>query len=219
MDILIATKNKFKASEMIWYLEGLPDVVTHHIEELKDLVRVEEDGKTLLENAEKKAREISLITDWYVLASDRGVDIPGLGEKWDVLRNQRIVGEGKTDKEKVTTLMEMMAELEGEERRTEDHFALVLAKNGQVIWSGEEIVDRGFVAEEIGKEDIPLDTWMGFVWFYPQYGRRYTELSKEEMDEIKKQQESLKKKLQESIKEILEIEGCFGQIKVPLEKV
>ena len=50
-------------------------------------IEVEEDGLSLSENAQQKAVEISKYTNMYVLASDGGVDIPSLGDKWDILRN------------------------------------------------------------------------------------------------------------------------------------
>ena len=100
MDILIGTKNQYKATETAFLLGHPRGVTIHFWEELDQDVKIAEDQPTLIKNAEKKAIEISKLTDWYVLASDGGVDIPGLGPKWDILRNQRTVGEDKTDIEK-----------------------------------------------------------------------------------------------------------------------
>jgi len=59
---------------------------------------------------------LRVFADWYVLASDGGVDIPGLGKKWDILRNQRIVGENNTDLKKAEKLLDLMKDLKGEKK-------------------------------------------------------------------------------------------------------
>lgn len=121
VEILIGTRNRFKASEMAWHLDGLPDVNIQHLEGLDIAVVVEEDQPKLRGNAEKKAVEISKLTDLCVLTSDAGVDIPALGAKWDVLRNQRTVGEDKSDREKVQVLIGLMRGLENGQRQVQFH--------------------------------------------------------------------------------------------------
>lgn len=128
MDILIGTKNQYKATEMVCFLGNFPDVKIHFWNEFGLEIKVEEDQKTLERNAEKKAIEISKLTGWYVLASDGGVDIPGLGKKWDILRNQRIVGEDKTDLEKADKLLNLMRGLKRGKRKAVYRLALALAR-------------------------------------------------------------------------------------------
>jgi inosine/xanthosine triphosphate pyrophosphatase family protein len=77
MDILIGTKNKYKATEIASLLGKFPDLNIHFLDELNLNIKIEEDQKTLKKNAEKKAVEISKLTEYYVVASDGGVDIPG----------------------------------------------------------------------------------------------------------------------------------------------
>ena len=167
MDILIGTKNQYKVTEMASFLSNLPGLNIHFWKELGLEIRVEENQLTLIKNAEKKATEISKLTDWYVLASDGGVDIPGLGKKWDILRNQRIVGENKTDIEKAERLLRLMKGLKEEKRKAIYRLALALAKKGNLIWSIEQISDSGYIAEEIPDRVIPEYYWMGHVWYYP----------------------------------------------------
>lgn len=200
MELLIATKNKFKIAEMMWYLEGVKGVNIHYLEELGCDPKVEEDCQTLLDNAEKKARKISELTEWFVLCSDRGVDIPGLKDRWDILRNQRIIGEGKNDREKVDTLLDLMEGLKGQERMAEDHFALALAQGGRILWSGQVVADQAYIAEEVGVEDIPQSTWMGFLLYYPKFKKRYTQLNLEEKEEVRSQQLPLKVQFQDQIR-------------------
>ncbi len=202
MNILIGTKNPYKSGEMEYLLKDIPNVNIYFLKDTDINLDIEEDGKTLVENAEKKAFEISKHTDMYVLASDGGVDIPGLGDKWDILRNQRIVGHDNTDLEKSNKLLSLMIDLKGEERKAEYRLAVALAFNGKVVWFDEDITDRGYITEKLVDENIPFGFWMGHVWYYPKYNQISTRISKEERIENRKLEDGLKKKLREYITNI-----------------
>ncbi len=203
MDILIGTKNQFKFKEMLWHLEGLENITIHTMDELQMDINVEEDGKTLKENAEKKALEISQHTDWLVFTSDAGVDIPGLGEKWDMTRPKRIVGEHKSDKEKIDTLLEMMRALKGDQRASFYHIALALAKNGKLLWSQEIAGESGMIVEEDHTENIEANSWMAVVWNYPELGKTDYQLTPGERTKIRhKYQLILKQELQSALRSL-----------------
>ena len=205
MDILIGTKNPYKSTEMISFLEGLENIKIHYLDEIKENIKVEEDQDSLKGNANKKATEISKYTDYFVLTSDGGVDIPRLNKKWDMLKNQRTVGEDKTDREKVDILINLMKGLKGEDRKCTYHLALALAKQGQLIWSFEDIYDKGYIIEKPSETEIPNGRWMGFVWLYPQYQKVFTELSEKEIKEVRKQGNRIKENLQKELKKISKI--------------
>lgn len=185
---------------MLWVIGDVPHITVHYLDELPVTLNVEEDQQTLLKNAEKKAREISRLTDWYVLTSDGGVDIPGLKDKWDILRNQRIVGEDKTDKEKVSVLLSLMVGLTGEERACEHHFAVALAHSGEVIWSQEEVCETGVISEDPIDGEIPPYRWMGSLWYYPQFGKRELFLTDQEKEIVRETRIPLKKGFQEAVR-------------------
>jgi XTP/dITP diphosphohydrolase len=203
MDILIGTKNAYKATEMVSFLEDLSGVNIHLWQEFGKEMKVEEDQPSLRRNAEKKAIEISKFTDWYVLASDGGVDIPGLGKNWDILRNQRTVGENKTDLEKAEKLLELMISLTGDRRKACYKLALALAKKGELIWSAEQITDRGLIAENLFDSNIPQYRWMGHLWYYPEFKKVFNQLDAEQKNEVRKQGAEMKKVITEMINEII----------------
>jgi len=58
MDILIGTKNQYKATEIVFLLENQPGIKIHLWDELGLEIKVEENQPTLRKNAEKKAIEI-----------------------------------------------------------------------------------------------------------------------------------------------------------------
>jgi len=202
VDILIGTKNQYKVTEIVSILGNLPGVKIHFWEELNLKIKIEENRPTLKKNAEKKAIEISKLTDWYVLASDGGVDIPGLGKKWDVLKNQRTVGEDKTDLEKAEKLLDLMKGLKGEKRKASYRLALALAKKGKLIWSTEQITDKGFIVEELSDKEIPPYRWMGHLWYYPQHKKVFNQLSEKEKNEVRKQGIRIRRSLKKKIKEL-----------------
>lgn len=201
MDILIGTRNEYKKNEMIWFLGSNPKIKIHSLDEVNLNIKVDENEGSLIKNAEKKAREISKLTDYYVLASDGGVDIPGLGNKWDILKNQRTVGENNTDLVKANILLNLMKELKGKKREATYFLALALAKNGKVIWSKVEITDKGFIAKDLIDKDIPEYRWMGHIWYYPKHKKVFNKLNMKELEDVRKQG----KKLQKNLQEILEI--------------
>lgn len=80
MDILIGTKNAYKATEMAQFLAGIPNLEILFLKDFDLEINVVEDQATLEGNARKKAKAISKLGNWHVLTSDGGVDIPGLGK-------------------------------------------------------------------------------------------------------------------------------------------
>jgi len=203
MDILIGTKNPYKSSEMEYLLTGIPNINIHFLKDTDINLNIEEEGKTLTENAEKKAIEISKHTDMYVLASDGGTDIPGLGDKWDMLRNQRTVGENNTDLEKVKKLLSLMDGLKGEERRVICYLSVALAYKGNLIWSTEEMNDNGYIIDNLTSEDIPLGRWMGHVWYYSQFKEVNTKITEEQRLEIRNQEEGIRMNLRKVIEGLI----------------
>lgn len=202
MDILIGTRNEFKKREMIWFLGSNSKIKVHFLDELNLNIKVDENESSLIKNAEKKAKEISKHTGYYVLASDGGNDIPGLKEKWDILRNQRIVGENNSDLVKANKLLFLMKDLKGKNRKVSNRLALALATNGKIIWSKERIIDKGYIAKKLVDEKIPEYFWIGHLWYYPKFKKVYTKLNNEELEITRKQGIKLKNSLKKIIKKL-----------------
>jgi inosine/xanthosine triphosphate pyrophosphatase family protein len=206
MDILIGTKNEYKVTEIVSLLGNLPRLKIHFWEELGREIKVEENQLTLKKNAEKKAIEISKLTDWYVLASDGGVDIPGLGKKWSILKTQRVVGEDKTDLEKAEKLLRLMKGLKGKERRASYRLALALARKGVLVWSTEQVTDKGVMTEKLPDREIPPYRWIGHLWYYPQHQKVFNQLNAKEKVEVRKQGTRIKRSLRKIITDLSRIQ-------------
>lgn len=200
MDILIGTKNEYKATEMVYLLGKHKELEVHFLKDINLEIKIKEDQLTLMKNAEKKAVEISKLTDWYILTSDGGVDIPGLGDKWDIMKNQRTVGEDKTDIEKAEKLLEFMKGLKGKDRKASYRFGVALAKKGRVIWSSEQITDWGYISNKLYNNKIPPYRWMSHLWYYPQYKKVFNQLNESEKVEIRKRGKGIQRELRNVIK-------------------
>jgi non-canonical purine NTP pyrophosphatase (RdgB/HAM1 family) len=98
--IVFASRNRGKIKEVEALLTD-SGVTLHSLENYPDLPEIQEDGKSFLENALKKARTIAELTGEVVLADDSGLEVealhgaPGIysaryaGEKGDDGKNNR----------------------------------------------------------------------------------------------------------------------------------
>jgi XTP/dITP diphosphohydrolase len=77
MKLLLATRNAHKTQEISHMLSGLGLEILY-AQNLPGLVEVVEDGKTLEENACKKARTLAMVSGLWALADDTGLEVEAL---------------------------------------------------------------------------------------------------------------------------------------------
>jgi len=117
-------------------------------------VDVDEDGPTFADNARDKALAASALAPGaLVMASDGGLEIPALRDRWDPLRTSRFAGEAPP-LTKARRLIELAGELPVEARVARWTEALALAVDGRVIacWtqSGPQRRMAASVPETVG---------------------------------------------------------------------
>ncbi|MBO0798148.1 MAG: RdgB/HAM1 family non-canonical purine NTP pyrophosphatase [Blastocatellia bacterium] len=171
-DLLIATSNKDKIAEIYEILAGL-DL---HLLSLDDLPQypppVEETANTFLENAVIKAEYYQTKTGLISLADDSGLEVDALGGRPGVY-SARYGGEGKTSAQRIALLLE---ELKESEKRTA-RFVCCVAIAG--LGRTETFTGRceGLIASSpSGARGFGYDP----IFFDPQLGRTFAELSREE---------------------------------------
>lgn len=187
IDILIATDNRFKKKEMEWYLTGLPFINLHYLSELPFEPKIDEDGKTVLDNARKKAAEISLLpetTNWLVYASDFGADIPFLNG-WDATRPKRMMGEAASEEERARNLIERMQNLQGEERIFHYLASLAFAKSGKVLWAKQFRSYSAYITDNPDYVDIGKDRAMGRLIYLPRFNQTEDRLTEVQQNELR----------------------------------
>ena len=131
-ELLIATGNKGKVAELRSLLAGLP-LRLRDLAEFPSVREVEETGQTFSDNAALKAQGYAEQTGLWTLADDSGLEVDALGGAPGVY-SARYGGEGLSDADRVTRLLEELSKTTVEERRA--RFVCVIAiadPRGQVM--------------------------------------------------------------------------------------
>lgn len=186
-EIIIASGNKGKIKEA---QEILAEYKITPIKELGIDIDVEEDKDTFVDNAIKKATEISTyLNGKKCMSDDSGIEIPYLDGFPGVFTKRWHAG---TDRDRN---MEIIRKLEGvskENRKVIFTTAIALAEGDKLVTAEEKI--EGYISEEPrGKNGFGFDEI-----FELENGKTLAELSQEEKNEIsarKKALESIKAKL------------------------
>jgi XTP/dITP diphosphohydrolase len=175
-EVVLATRNRGKIKEFT----ALLGRVFEKIMSLRDLDLVPniiEDGNTFRENALKKARSISELTQKPTLADDSGLEVEALCGRPGVF-SSRYAGEDAGDKENIKKLLQ---ELNGvSDRRA--RFVCILAL---VFPGGREIIVEGtcdgiIIDEPRGEGGFGYDP----VFFVPEMKKTMAELTPEEKNLI-----------------------------------
>lgn len=135
----------------------------------------DEDGLSFEGNAAAKAVRCSaLVSGSLVVASDGGLLVPGLGDRWDPLRTRRFAGERATDAERASALLRLAHDLPAGERRIGWREALAVARNGATLASWTRESPPGVLSDECDGASLSgVDGfWVPAVWRCPEYGGR-----------------------------------------------
>ncbi len=181
--ILIATTNPAKQERLRWLLEGL-GIALVSPGELRIAVDAPEEGGDHRAIAERKALAWSKAAGIAAIASDGGLVIPALGERWDALRTGRFAGPGAGDRARLDRLLELMRPLAGGQREAYWTEAAAVAEAGRVLASWQAESARGLIAPSYDPARIIPGFWAFSVWLLPQRGRTYAELSPAERDRL-----------------------------------
>lgn len=144
MKIVAATTNQGKIREFQEILGNLGyEVVSMHDEGID--VEVEETGSTFIENALIKARAVSLLCDYAVIADDSGLCVDALDGAPGIY-SARFAGEEATDYDRNVKLLEVM-------ENENDRKARYVAAIAFISPEGEEITTEGTIEGEILREE------------------------------------------------------------------
>ncbi len=207
IDIILATRNKDKIKEIKNILRGLSiNLLT--LDKFPTAPQVEEDGKTLEENAIKKALEISQFTKKIALADDSGLEVEALNGKPGIY-SARFAGEEATYEDNNKKLLHLLKEIPSKKRKAQFKCVIAIVKPVYITNKLEEEIHlaegicSGFITRECrGKKGFGYDP----VFFVPEYGKTFAEMNIEEKNKISHRAKALQaaKKMIESI--LFEIE-------------
>ncbi len=181
--ILLASGNPAKQLSLRWLLEGLPlSPVTPQQLGLESVP--EEEGDTHEIIARQKSLEWSLAASMMVIASDGGLVIPALGRHWESIFTHRFAGLAAAEAARQARLLELMRPYRGQEREASWVEALAIADRGDILASWELTGATGVIGESLGDSPQVPGFWVFSLWYFPQYGKTYNELSLLEQESL-----------------------------------
>lgn len=182
--ILLATNNPDKQLALRQLVEGLP-LAPVTPDQIGLEINPGEDGETHLEVARDKAIQWSQASSTLAIASDGGLVLPVLGGRWESLYTHRFAGAPANGQARIGRLLELMRPYQGADRQASWVEALAIAHKGRLLVSWELGGATGVIAREA--PELPPDDsgfWVFSVWEFPQFGKRYNQLSTAELESL-----------------------------------
>lgn len=195
MKILIGTNNQNKLAQYRRSLvKIIPDWEIVSLAEAGIDFDVEEDGDNLLHNAQKKAREYAEMSGLLAIADDTGLFVDALGGEPGIHAKRWASGTGH---DRCVKLLERVKEIP-EEKRTAQYRAVVAGYDpkDKKFYIAETTVD-GLIVDGIkGENGFGYDP----IFFVNRFGKRFAEMSVEEIDSISHRTTGAKKVMEEYLK-------------------
>lgn len=194
--IIFATSNEGKMKEVRMILSDL-NVEVLSLKEAGINVDIVEDGKTFEENALIKAETISKYTDAIVLADDSGLEVDFINKEPGVY-SARYMGEDTSYHIKNASIIERLAEAEGEERSA--RFVCVIAA---VFPDGSTKTTKAAIEGLIGYEEKG-ENGFGYdpILYVPEYDMTTAQMSSELKNSISHRGKALEMMKKEIIKKL-----------------
>jgi XTP/dITP diphosphohydrolase len=177
-DLLLASQNPGKVSEMRQLLAGLPFRVLRPAD-VGINEAPEETGATFIENAVLKARHYARRSGLLTVADDSGLSVDALGGG-PGLYSSRFGGEGASDDDRNRLLLEKLRGVPMEKRGARFKSAVAVARGEDVPFQAQETVEGRIAEEPRGAHGFGYDP----VFFYPPFGRTFGEVAPEEKDRV-----------------------------------
>ena len=184
MKLIIASNNAHKLVEMKAILGQYFDEI-FSLREAGIVHETVEDGKTFLENAEKKAREIAEISGCCAIADDSGICVDALGGAPGIY-SARFCGHHGDDEANNRLLLE---KLEHEENRRAHYTCAIVL----VYPDGKKVSAEGYLHGEITEKRAGKNGFGYDPYFYlPEYGCTTAELDPEIKNKISHRANAIK---------------------------
>jgi len=145
MEVVIATRNKDKFKEISKILKN-SNIKTLSLDDFPGVPQVKEDGKTLVDNALKKALTIARFTRRLTVSDDSGLVVDALGGGPGVY-SSRFAGKGATYKKNNEKLLKLLKDVPQAKRQAKFICCVAVAEPGKIIGIVDGI-HRGFITFE-----------------------------------------------------------------------
>jgi XTP/dITP diphosphohydrolase len=176
INLVLATRNKGKTSEIKSLLSGFP-VIIRNLDDFGPIPEVKEDGETFDDNAYKKAAFAAKILGFPALADDSGLVVEALGGAPGV-HSARYAGENASDKERCLKLLNEMHGKSNRKAAFECVISIAVPTGAALTY---EARCEGLITEKImGINGFGYDP----IFYYPALKKTFAELSQEEKNRI-----------------------------------
>ena len=197
--ILLATGNPAKQRALRDLLEGLP-LQPVSPADLGIEADPEETAATHEAIAVEKAVEWSRAAGMLAIASDGGLVIPSLGPNWQSRYTHRFAGPAANDDDRRRRLLQLLEGSNGVERAASWVEALAIADNGAPLKSWELRGSEGIIAGEPEAGPHSPGFWVFPLWYFPELGKYYNQLSGPEKEEMGDHWAALRRLVQDYFK-------------------
>jgi len=178
LQLVIATRNAKKLKEMQQILSDLPvELLT--LNDFPDAPEVEEDSPEFEGNARKKALETANAIGRWVVADDSGLQVDALDGRPGVM-SARYAGSDATDEDRYRKVLEELKDVPAEKRTARFRCVAALARPGEILLTVEGRCEGTIASEPHGTGGFGYDP----IFYYPQFGRTFGELSPEEKHSV-----------------------------------
>ena len=177
MNLLLGTTNPAKVARLTWMLAGLPiDIYGAAGTE----PTAEEGDRSVSENAEAKAVAWATTADMAALATDGGLEVPGLGPLWRAATTRRAAGLGATDRDRAEHLLRLAEGLTDRTAYIVEGAAMALP-DGSVVGVWESRTRALQLADSYDDRNLPDGFWLPGVLLYGPNLTRYADLPEDEL--------------------------------------
>ena len=153
--VVIATFNRHKARELLALLHGLP-LEIKLLSDFPGAAGVVEDGKTIEENAVKKARAAAAFSGCWALADDTGLEVDALDGEPGV-RSARYAGEACSYADNNARLLGKMVHIPEGERSARFVCVIALASPAGTVRVARGVLEGRITAEARGADGFGYD--------------------------------------------------------------
>jgi XTP/dITP diphosphohydrolase len=178
--LLIATTNKGKLSEIKKYLSDVP-VECISLQDMHITDDVEEDGNTYEENSQKKALFYAKKSGLPAISDDGGLEIDALGGEPGI-HSKRWLGENTTEEALIEHMISVTKQLQENRRNARFVAVLSLGLPSGKVWSVEGVVN-GIIAKKPLMQNVHGFPYRSF--FYIPKIQKYYQDEQLTMDEQK----------------------------------
>jgi XTP/dITP diphosphohydrolase len=178
MDLVLATRNQDKVREIVEIL-GKRRFRILSLSDFPQFPPVVEDGKTLEENAHRKARSCFEHTKKACLADDTGLEVEALGGR-PGLYSSRYAGVGATYTDNVRKLLREMEDVPEQKRGAVFRCVVVIVDSEGAVHKGEGSLQGNIRGEPTGVDGFGYDP----VFYVSSIGKTLAQLTLAEKNRI-----------------------------------